>query len=110
MNITMKNGNVVIDGKSFTGRNVVINGDQVIVDGEVQGGSLVGKITVTVHGDVEQLTTTYGDVNATTVSNIKTVSGDVTCGTVSGNVQTVSGDVDCPKILGDVNTISGDIG
>lgn len=90
----MKNGNVAIDGKSFTGRNVVINGDQVIVDGEVQSGSLVGKITVTVHGDVEQLTTTYGDVNATTVSNIKTVSGDV----------------DCPKILGEVNTISGDIG
>lgn len=110
MNISMKNGNVVIDGKSFSGHNITINGDKVIVDGVTQDGSLVGNITVTVNGDVEQLSTTSGSVYATTVTNIKTVSGDVTCTDVHGNVQTISGDVDCPKILGSVKTISGDIG
>lgn len=109
MKISMKNGDVVIDGRSFTGRNITINGDKVIVDGVTQEGTLVGNITVTVNGDVDQLSTTSGKVYATTVTSVKTVSGDVRCQDVHGNVQTVSGDVDCTKILGSVKTTSGDI-
>lgn len=94
MNLKMKNGNVTIDGKSFSGKNIQINGNKVIVDGVVQDGELVGDITVTVHGDVDVLENT---------------NGNVTCETVHGDVKTINGDVNCRNILGKVSTVNGDI-
>lgn len=55
MNISMKNGRVVIDGREFSGSNISIQGNQVIVDGIAQDGELVGPISVQVFGNVEQL-------------------------------------------------------
>ncbi|MEL7440909.1 MAG: hypothetical protein AAGJ58_20680 [Pseudomonadota bacterium] len=109
MNISMKNGSVTIDGKTFNGSNISISNNKVIVDGVVQGGELVGDVNVVVHGDVDQLTNTSGKVEAKSVGNVKTVSGDVSCGNVSGSVQTVSGDVNCGDIKGSVKTVSGDV-
>ncbi|AUR89145.1 hypothetical protein NVP1121O_117 [Vibrio phage 1.121.O._10N.286.46.C4] len=111
MNITMKSskGVVTIDGKSFSGKNVVISGDKVVIDGVTQEGSLVGDVTVTVTGDVETLSTQSGNVNADKVGSVKTASGDVTCGDVSTSVSTMSGDVRCKSIFGSVKTMSGDI-
>lgn len=105
----MKNGKVTIDGKTFTGRNVQINNNKVVVDGVTQDGELVGDITVTVHGDVETLSNTNGKVNAVNVGSVTTTNGDVTCQTVKGNVRTTNGDVKSRIVGGTVNTVNGDI-
>lgn len=103
-------GSVTIDGKSFRGRHVEIIDDLVIVNGVTQEGSLVGPVSVTVHGDVEQLTTASGDVTVTgDCGGVTTTSGDVRCGDVAGEVRTVSGDVICKQVMGNVRTVSGDV-
>ncbi len=119
------NGNVTIDGKTFSGRNIQINNSKVIIDGVVQDGELVGDVNITVEGDVESIENSCGNVIARNVGDIKTasgrvkcevvgrsvvtVSGDVNCGNVEGSVKTASGDVECKDIKGSVNTVSGDI-
>lgn len=111
MNINMSgSGKVTIDGKSFTGKNIRIDGNKVIVDGETQDGELVGDISVQVAGNVDELSSVSGDIivngNAARVSS---TSGDISCEDVSGDVKTVSGDVNADYIMGNVNTVSGDI-
>jgi hypothetical protein len=110
MNISMKNGRVVIDGREFSGSNIRINGNQVIVDGVVQDGELVGPISVQVMGDVDRLDMGAGDVAVQgAVGQVNTGSGDVECGPVTGSVRTGSGDVRCGNVGGSVQTGSGDI-
>lgn len=110
MDLKMKGGRIVIDGREFTGRNISIDGSgRVIVDGVQQDGSLVGPVSVQIFGDVETLSTS-GDVTVSgSCGNAKTISGDIQAGDVSGSVQTVSGDVTCRNVGGGVKTISGDI-
>lgn len=103
-------GTVVIDGVEFSGSSVSIVGDKVIVDGEVQGGSLVGAVSVIVNGNVDQLTLSSGTLHIDgSCGDVKTASGDIRCGDVSGDVSTASGDVTCGNIRGNVRTMSGDI-
>ena len=109
MNISMNNGTVTIDGKVFNGSNISISNNKVIIDGVAQEGELVGDVNVVVHGDVQSLSNNCGKVEAKNVGNLKTVSGDVNCGNISGGVQTVSGDVNCGDIKGSVKTVSGDV-
>lgn len=111
MNISMKGGRVVIDGREFKGGNLQIDGNgKVIVDGVVQDGSLTGPISVTVHGDVQSLSGNLSEVSISGhAGEVRTVSGDVKCGDVAGNVTTVSGDVQAKTISGNVKTVSGDV-
>lgn len=103
------NARVVVGGKEFSGNNIRIDGNKVIVDGVAQDGELVGDINVTVHGDVETLENTNGNVKANNVGSVKTTNGKVTCDDVSGDVKTTNGDVTARKILGKVTTVNGDI-
>jgi hypothetical protein len=110
MKITMRSsGSVVVDGKTFVGNNVVIDGNKVNIDGEVQEGELVGDVNVTVHGDVESLSLSSGTVRANKAGRIQTQSGDVECGDVNGSVSTMSGSVECGNISGSVSTMSGSV-
>lgn len=106
----MGGGSLNIDGKTFSGSNICINGNKVIVDGVEQEGELVGDINITVNGDVESIENTNGFVKALNVGKVKTTNGDVTCDSVSGNVSTTNGEVRCKKITGDVDAVNGDIG
>ncbi|BFM82806.1 hypothetical protein JUNP543_1124 [Acinetobacter baumannii] len=110
LNITTNNvGEVKVNGKSFFGRSVVINGSSVIVDGKEVSG-LEPTIKVEILGSCESVNTTSGDVHIKEAAQqVKTMSGDVTCGPVFGNVSTMSGDVRCGDISGSVSTMSGDI-
>lgn len=104
------NGSVTIDGRSFSGRSISIDGDLVIVDGVVQEGSLVGPVSIAVVGEIERLETTSGKVEVNgSCGQVKTMSGDVRCNDVHGDVGTMSGDVTCNTIAGNVKTMSGDI-
>ena len=112
MNINFKSGgSVVINGKTYAGGSICINGDSITVDGSVVDTMPDKQITVTVHGDVRKLETSSGDVRVTgSVGDVKTVSGDVVInGDVDGDVGTVSGDVKSHKIVGNVKTVSGSV-
>lgn len=102
---------VTIDGRDFVGRNVVINSDgQVIVDGVVQNGSLVGPVSVEIHGDAERVESSAGTIKvAGLCGSASTQSGDIECGDVHGSVSTMSGDVTCKSIAGNCKTMTGDI-
>lgn len=111
-NVAFKNkgGTVEINGNSFTGNSITITNGQVIVDGVSFTIDQSPVLNISVEGDIDKLETTSGDVTvAGKVGSISTVSGDVTCGDVSGSVETVSGDVDANDIYGKVSTVSGDI-
>ncbi len=115
MNISMSGSNsVVINGQRFSGSNISINGDKVIIDGkEVEGIVTEPKITVVVEGNVESIETTSGDVhvNGDVLKYVNTTSGDIEVdGGVGGSVETVSGDVDVKGgVNGNIRTVSGDI-
>lgn len=109
MNISMKNGKVTIDGKTFKGSKVQINNNKVIVDGVVQEGELVGDINVVVHGDVETLENTNGKVEAINIGKVTTTNGNVICDKINGDVKTTNGNIHANAISGSVNTVNGDI-
>lgn len=104
-------GNVVINGNSYKGNNVNIQGDKIIIDGVVVGSEESKVITVQINGDCFSVQTSSGKVNisGSVGNNVTTVSGDVICTNVAGNVKTVSGDVRCGDIGGDVKTVSGGV-
>ena len=109
MNINMSGNRTVINGKEYKGNNVSISGDNVIIDGVTQDGSLSGPVNVVVHGDVNTIENQAGSVTAHNVHQISTGSGDVKCNNVAGSVRTGSGDVECGIISGNVRTGSGDV-
>lgn len=105
------NGDIVINGQSYSGNNVTIQGGVVTVDGVRQGESLKEKIlNITINGRVDNLTTTSGNVTVNgSCDEIETVSGSISCGEVNGSVETVSGSVKAEVIHGNVRTVSGSI-
>lgn len=109
---TTKETKVTIDGRDFVGRSITITDDgKVVVDGKVVEGTLVGPVSVTIHGDVERVESVSGQVSIEgSAGNVQTTSGDVEVNhSVLGSVKTVSGDVKANTIGGSVNTVSGDV-
>lgn len=110
MKITVGGSTVSINGREFSGRNISIVGDKVVIDGVEQSQSLVGPISVVVHGNAESVETSSGSVEvAGAAGRVKTMSGNVHCGDVSGDVGTMSGNINCHKVAGNAKTMSGDI-
>jgi hypothetical protein len=118
-----------INGKSYSGNNVVINNNQVIIDGKnvtdehkdsktiniVVNGNLntldvdVAE-TVTVNGDAGSVEVVNGNINCGNVKGgVKTVNGDVEAGYVEGGISTVNGDVEADTVHGEVKSTNGDI-
>lgn len=109
MNINMKNGKVIIDGREFTGTSFNINGNKVIVDGKQVDGELIGDVNIQVFGSVESINNTSGTVTVNGDSgNIKTISGSVFVSGKSLDINTVSGDVTTKPCV-NVKTVSGTI-
>jgi len=110
MNINMRGGVTIIDGREFKGNSISISNGKVTVDGVVQDGELAGPIHVQVHGDVQTLENHAGNVTANNVGELSTGSGDVKVdGNVGGSIRTGSGDVVCGQVGGNIRTGSGDV-
>lgn len=94
----------------------------------INGEKIDHDIKIVVNGVKGNLDATYGsvEVNGNVGGNIKTASGEVSCGTVGGDVETasgdvmvkgdvgrgvttMSGDVECGKVSGNIQTMSGDV-
>jgi len=105
------NSSITINGKSYVGRNVIIRGDKVIVDGVEQSGELEhGPVTVSITGDVEKCETAAGDITITgNAGQVMTVSGDIRANDITGGAKTVSGDIYAQSVTGGAQTVSGDI-
>ncbi len=103
---------VVINGRTFAGKNVTVVNDRVFIDGKNVTPD-AKEITITVTGNIDQLKADACSQISVTgdVGSVTTQSGDVSVGgSVNGSVQTMSGDVDCNgRIGGNVTTMSGDI-
>ena len=112
MNIFGNKGTININGSSYSGSNVSIINGVVTVDGVVQKQQIGHVVNVTITGDVDRIENASGEVlvKGNVTGNVKTVSGDVNCGSVGNDVQTVSGNVTADgSIGGSVKTVSGNI-
>lgn len=99
-----------INGKIFKGNNVSICNGRVEIDG-VDVTPEQKQITISVEGNVDRLEVdTCNKLNiAGACGTVRSGSGDVKCGDVTGGVQTGSGDVQCQDVHGNVTTSSGDV-
>jgi hypothetical protein len=103
---------ITINGKTYSGNNLTISNNKIIIDGvEINGMEEAKEINVVITGNINSINLGAAKsfiVNGT-VGDISTGSGDVTCENVTGSVNTASGDVDCKNIGGNVKTSSGDV-
>ena len=102
--------NIIINGKSFTGRSININKNKIIIDC-VDVTPEMKQITIQITGDIDKLYADFCDkiMFNGNINNIDTVSADIECKDVKGRIRTSSGDIECGNIGGDVQTMSGDI-
>lgn len=104
---------IVIGTQSFSGRNLTISNNRVIIDGVDVTANLPDQKTfnIEITGDIESLKADVCEKNSIngTVGQLQTQSGDVECGDVKGSITTMSGDVDCGAVGGSIQTMSGDV-
>lgn len=103
---------ILINGKSFTGKNIQIINNNVTIDGKtVTTDDKV--IIIRVMGDLESLQCDNANeiiIEGNVLKDVKTTNGDVNIEDgVGGNVTTTNGDVFCGYISGNVQTKNGDI-
>ncbi len=103
---------ITINGITYQGENITVKNGQVIIDGKKYSAS-ANKINISVEGNVNELQVDSCEqvtVNGEIKGDVKTMSGDVvTTGPIAGSVSTMSGNVHCLNIGGAVSTMSGDI-
>lgn len=113
MNITSIKSNgaqVSINGKVYSGNSVTIKDGNVVVDGKSQGKVEEREITIVVNGDVEYLDSSAGDVTVNgDAGRISVNSGNVDCDDVRGSVTVSCGNVNCDDVGGDVSASCGNI-
>jgi DUF4097 and DUF4098 domain-containing protein YvlB len=106
--VVIRDGRVIIDGKESLSNDKVIN---IHIEGNVEKIDVDACEHIIVDGNVGEITTTSGDIQAKQVSgSIKTTSGDVTIeGPCGGSINTVSGDIKTESVAGNIKTVSGDV-
>jgi RecJ-like exonuclease len=101
-------GSIRINGIDYSGDNISIRGNKVVVNG-IDVTPDAKEISIVVEGNISEIKVdscnefrVVGDVG-----RIKTMSGDVDVeGNVTGDVETMSGDVSCLSVGGNVKTMS----
>jgi len=102
---------VTVNGKTYTGNNIQVTDNEVIIDGK-KTGIADRKVVINITGNVESITTGSGNVSVTgDAVDIKTASGNVKVDlSVNGDISTVSGDIDVGSgVSGDIQTTTGDV-
>jgi hypothetical protein len=90
-----------INGVTFSGSNVTIRNGTVIIDGQVQEGTLNGIVEVRIVEGVLNHLTSDASVNCGQVNGNVSAGGSVNCDAVGGNVN-AGGSVKCDDVGGDV--------
>lgn len=111
-------GKTIINGKTYNGNSISIQGDRVIIDGNIVESVNKGIKIEIVHGPIDSI---YSDKSLTIVGNINgnvAAGGSVSCDTVVGNITTkksvacddvegdifAGGSVNCDKVTGNVTS------
>lgn len=102
---------ITINGNKYSGSNVVVLNNKVIIDGkDVTPDSK--NIEIKIDGDINELKVDNCnniEVNGN-VNNIKTQNGDVEInGNINGSITSMNGDIDCHNIGGSVSTVNGNV-
>ena len=103
---------IEINGLKITGSNITVSGNKAIVDGkEVKGLEEQKNITINVTGDITNLQSGNGNVSVKGfVGSVETVNGEISIeGGVTHSVKTVNGDVRCGSVGGSVSSVNGSI-
>ena len=103
---------ITINGKTYTGKSVSINGNDVYLNGKKVTPTDTLKVNIIVEGNIDTLDVDVAEKIAVegTVGSVRTTSGDVNIkGNVTGGVKTTSGTVKSGDISGSVKTVSGSI-
>ena len=112
----MKKSKITINGRTFQGDNIAMNGNDIMIDGkavyDASKESNPAPINITVEGNVRSLNIpqcenieVMGDVD-----DLETMNGNVRVGgNVNGDVETMNGNVKAHTIKGDVETFNGDV-
>ena len=105
------NGAIRINNVKIEGAQCIsINNGKIYVDGKLRDDLNAQSIEIKIEGNVTNIRTVSGNVSVTgDVTAISTSSGDINCKDVKGEVQRISGDITCNNLAGNVSTISGDI-
>ena len=123
---TSNNSIITLNGVTYTGDNIIITNDKVIIDGIDYTPEKCLQIDLTITGNVENMDINYcknifvqgnvdtlhntsGNIQCNDVNTLKSTSGDILCNNVSGDIKTVSGNVKSNSISGNVKTLSGNI-
>lgn len=108
----VSNGSIVINGNSYSGRNITINNNKVIIDGVVQTFDET-EINIVINGDVEggvELSSGDITIGGSVSGKVSTKSGDIRiAGNTTGDVSSMSGDVNCGSVVGDIRTVTGNV-
>lgn len=111
-------GHITINGTTYTGNNISVIDNQVIIDGVLQDSEpLKGIVKLVVNGDIRSLNSdrdleihgnVLGDASAVGSITCRDVTGhieaggSVNCGNVGGGVA-AGGTVNCRNVTGDVD-------
>ena len=102
---------ITVNGVTYTGSNVFINNGEVIVDGVSMSKGNV-KIDIVIKGNVDRVVLTEQGsvkVEGSVGGDVKTASGNISCGDVKGSAKTMSGNISAKSISGNAKTMSGNI-
>ncbi len=106
-------GNVFINGVQVSaGRSIIVNGDQVMVDGQNIDLKAYGRVVnIVVEGNVETVRNDNGDITVQgAVGDIKATNGDVIIKGDANHVNLVNGDAEVNgQVHGNVVAERGDI-
>jgi hypothetical protein len=102
---------IYINGKSYDnvkGKNIVINNDQVIVDGKVVESGLSGIVKIEFTGDLANLDCSSCIINGNILGDVDATN--VKCGDVVGDIDGTN--ISCGNVGGDIdgtNITCGDV-
>lgn len=97
---------IIINGKSYEGRNLTIRGDQVILDGKPQGKAVSGVVEVRITEGSPVRVQSDAEVRCGDVLGDVQTGMSVTCGRVGGNVRSGM-NITCEDVYGSVNAGMG---
>lgn len=94
-------GQISINGQTYTGNSITVNGGRIIIDGVEQLSGLSGIQEIKITGGSIENVTSSASVSCGDVTGNVDSGGSTSCGNVGGNV-TGGGSVNCGNVVGNV--------
>lgn len=110
MIVIQSGGQTTINGRSYSGKNITIKNGEVYVDGVRQADLPDGEREVIVSGDVVSVSSETGNITVHGgVGSVASTNGSVKCGDVAGSVTSVNGNITAGTIAGNASSVNGNV-